>query len=113
MADTPSRVRKFSTAVGDDAIRFSDDILIAPALGKEESGLMSAYTSVLRAGTRADLPAPYAEVWVVLNGMLRVGSADAAVTAEAGDLVYVPVQTPGTVEAIEDTTMVCVSAPAH
>ena len=37
----------------------------------------------------------------------------AAVTVLAGDYVHVPEQTPGIVEAIEDTTMVCVSVPAH
>jgi quercetin dioxygenase-like cupin family protein len=113
MTVTPSRARKFSSAVGDDAIRFSDHILIAPALDKDQGGPMSAYTSVLRTGAQADLPAPYAEVWVVLSGTLRVGAADEAVTVRAGEFVHVPEQAPGTVEALEDTTMVCVSVPAH
>jgi quercetin dioxygenase-like cupin family protein len=113
MAVTPSRVRRFSSAIGDDAVRFGDRILIAPALGKEAGSSMSAYTSFLYAGARADLAASYAEVWVVLSGALRVGAERDAATVRAGDFVHVPEQAPGVVEALEDTTMVCVSVPAH
>ena len=113
MAATPSRARRFSSAIGDDAVRFGDRILIAPALDKEAGRSMSAYTSFLHAGARADLPAPYAEVWVVLSGAIRVGAASDAVTVRAGDFVHVPERTSGVVEALEDTTMVCVSVPAH
>jgi len=45
MAVTPSRTRRFSSAIGDAAVRFGDRILIAPAVGKEASRSMSAYTS--------------------------------------------------------------------
>lgn len=113
MADTPPRARRFSSAIGDDAVRSGDRILIAPALGAEAGGSMSAYTASFSAGARADLPAPYAEVWVVLGGALRVGAGSDAVTVRAGDFVHVPEQTPGVVEALEDTTLVCVSVPAH
>ncbi|MBE1491865.1 cupin domain-containing protein [Plantactinospora soyae] len=110
---TPPRARRFSSAIGDDAVRFGDRILIAPALSKEVGRSMSAYTAFLYAGARADLPASYAEVWVVLSGALRVGTDSEAVTVSAGDFVHVPEQAPGVVEALEDTTMVCVSVPAH
>ncbi|CAM3972709.1 cupin [Kibdelosporangium persicum] len=113
MAVPPSHARKFTSTIGPDAIRFGDGIVIAPALGKHESEAMSAYTSFFRKGARADLPAPYAELWVVLSGALRVGAASEAVTVRAGDFVHVPEQAPGMVEALEDTTMVCVSVPAH
>lgn len=113
MTAPAARARAFSTAIGDDAIRFSDHILIAPGLSKEEGGSMSAYTSVFRAGATADLPAPYAEVWVVLSGAIRVGAGDDAVTVRTGEYVHVPEQAPGIVEALEDTTMVCVATPAH
>jgi uncharacterized RmlC-like cupin family protein len=114
MAGTPPRARRFSSVIGDDAVRFGDRILIAPALGGGEAGgSMSAYTAFFYAGARADLPAPYAEVWVVLGGALRVGAGSDAVTVRAGDFVHVPEQTPGVVEALEDTTLVCVSVPAH
>lgn len=108
-----SQARKFSSEVGEDAIRFTDDIVIAPALHKEESEEMSAYTAHFGAGANADLPAPYAEMWVVLSGALRVGAGEDAVTVHAGDLVHVPEQAPGSVEALADTTVVCVSVPAH
>lgn len=113
MAITPPRPRRFSSAIGDDALRFGDRILITPALGKEDGGSMSAYTSFFQAGACADLPAPYAEVWVVLRGVLRLGVGNDAVTVRSGDFVHVPEQAPGVVEAIEDTTLVCVSVPAH
>lgn len=113
MAVTPSRPRRFSSAIGNDAVRFGDGILIAHALGKEASRAMGAYTSFFSAGARADLPASYAEVWVVLSGALQVGAWSDAVAVRAGDFVHVPEQAPGVVEALEDTTMVCVSVPAH
>jgi quercetin dioxygenase-like cupin family protein len=113
MTGTPPRPRRFSATIGEDAVRFGDSILIAPALDKETGGSMSAYPAFFHAGARADLPAPYAEVWVVLSGALRVGADGDAVTVRTGDFVHVPEQTPGVVEALEDTTMVCVSVPAH
>lgn len=113
MAVPPSRIRSFSSTIGDDAVRFSDEILIAPALDKETGGSMSAYTSFFHAGARADLPAPYAEVWVVLSGALRMGTEFDAVTVRTGDFVHVPEQAPGFVDALDETTMVCVSVPAH
>jgi hypothetical protein len=35
---TPPRVRRFSSAIGDDAIRFGDGILIAPPSAKRQAG---------------------------------------------------------------------------
>lgn len=113
MIAQPSPARRFGTELGENAIRFSDDIVIAPAIGKDEGLPLSAYTTFLRAGATADLPAPYTELWVVLSGAVRVGEPGQAVTVRAGDFVHVPEQAPGHVEALEDTTMVCVSVPAH
>ncbi|KXK62670.1 cupin [Micromonospora rosaria] len=110
---TSLQVRRFSSTIGDAAVRFGDRILIAPGLGKEAGRSMSAYTSFLYAGASADLLASYSEIWVVLCGALRVGAGSDAITVHAGDFVHVPEQAPGVVEAIEDTTMVCVSVPAH
>ena len=113
MAATPPQARRFSSAFSNDAARFSDRILIAPAIGEEDGASMSAYTAFFRAGASADLPASYEEVWVVLSGALRVGAEQDAVTVRAGDFVHVPEQAPGIVVALEDTTTVCVSVPAH
>ncbi|PMR62381.1 cupin [Verrucosispora sp. ts21] len=113
MSDTSTRVSRYSSVIGNDAVRFDDRILVAPGLSKEVGRSMSAYTAFFAAGARADLPAPYAEVWVVISGALRVGAEGDAVTVRSGDFVHVPQQAPGTVEALEDTTMVCVSVPAH
>jgi ethanolamine utilization protein EutQ (cupin superfamily) len=112
--DPPPQARRFSSVIGDDAVHSGDGrISVAPALTADEGQPMSAYTAFFRAGARADLPAPYAEIWVVLSGVLRVGTAGDAVTARAGDVVHVPEQAPGTVEALEDARLVCVSVPAH
>jgi len=113
MTAKPPKPRRFSSVMGDDAVRFGDHIFIAPALGKNDGGSMSAYTAFFDAGARAELPASYAEVWVVLHGVLRVGAETDAVTVHAGDYVHVPEETPGAVEALEDSTIVCVSVPAH
>lgn len=110
MADPSPRPRRFSSVIGDDA---TDPILVAPALTAEDGGPMSAYAAFFRAGARADLPASCAEVWVVVRGALRVGAEDDPVTVRAGDFVHVPERTPGVVEALEDTALVCVSVPAH
>jgi mannose-6-phosphate isomerase-like protein (cupin superfamily) len=110
---TAAQVRKFSSAISDDAVRFGDRMLIVPALDAGASRSMSAYTAFFGAGARADLPASYEEMWVVLSGALRVGDEVDAVTVRAGDFVHVPEQAPGVVEALEDTTMVCVSVPPH
>ena len=113
MNDTPSRVQRFTSVCGDTTVRFADGIHITPALGKESGASMGAYTAEFRAEASADLPAPYAEVWVVLSGAIRVGAGTDSVTVRTGEFVHVPEQAPGRVEAIEDTTMVCVSVPAH
>jgi quercetin dioxygenase-like cupin family protein len=114
MGNTPSHARKFSSVIGDDAIHFGEpQISIAPAITKDEGQPLSAYTSFFRVGAKADLPAPYAEIWVVLSGALRVGTASDAVTVQAGDFVHVPEQAPGAVEALEDTRLICISVPAH
>jgi quercetin dioxygenase-like cupin family protein len=113
MPHEPSGPRRFSSGVGDDVRRSDEQILVVPALGAEDGGPVSAYTAHFRAGARADLPAPYTEVWVVISGALRVGTSTDSVTVRAGEFVHVPEQAPGAVEALADTTLVCVSAPAH
>ncbi|MFF1670323.1 hypothetical protein ACFVWN_11380 [Nocardiopsis flavescens] len=111
--DTPPRVRGFGPGTGGDAVRFGGGIRIAPGVEAAEGGPLSTYTAFFAAGARADLPAPYTEVWVVLAGALRVGEGAGAATVRSGDHVHVPEHAPGTVEALEDTTVVCVSVPAH
>ncbi len=106
-------VQVFDSTIGDDAIRFGERILIAPGLDKDANASMSAYTSFLAAGAVAELPAPYEEIWVVLCGQLRVGDPNDAVIARTGHFVHIPEQAPGVVEAIDDTTIVCISVPAH
>ncbi|MEU5963674.1 hypothetical protein ABZ777_20935 [Micromonospora parva] len=113
MPDPSARTRRFSSTISDDGVRFDDRILVGPGFRDEASGPMSAYPAFFARGARADLPAAYAEVWVVISGALRVGAGDDAVTVRSGDFVHVPEQAPGTVEALEDTTVVCVSVPAH
>lgn len=106
MTASPGRARRFRSGIGDDAVQFSDDITLTPALSKEDGGAMSAYSVFFRAGAVAELPAPYSEIWVVLSGLLRVGTEGDFVTAQSGDFVHIPEQAPGNVEALEDTTLV-------
>lgn len=113
MTSMPSRARRFSSAIGDDAVRFGDRILICPRPRHGGRRVDERLHLDFSAGARADLPAPYAEVWVVLSGTLRVGTESDVVTVGAGDFVHVQEQTAGVVEALEDTTMVCVSVPPH
>lgn len=114
MNETTSRVRAFGTDANDRTIRFGDRrILVTPAIEKADGGPLSAYSATFGRGERADLPAPYEEVWVVMRGALRIRGGGIDVVVRAGEFVQVPEQSPGTVEAIEDTVLVCVSVPAH
>ncbi len=113
MPDSPVRPRRFSSTIGNDRVRFDDRILVGQGFRDEVGRSMSAYPAFFAVGARADLPAAYAEVWVVLSGTFRVGAGGDAVTARAGDFVHVPEQAAGIVEALEDTIVVCVSVPAH
>lgn len=113
MTVQPPRVRKFSSAIDENATRFDDRIVILPGLDKTIGRSMSAYTAFLQVGARADLTASYAEIWVVLSGSLRIGTGTDAVTAQSGDYLHIPEQTAGEIEALEETTIVCVSVPAH
>ncbi|QOR69857.1 DUF861 domain-containing protein [Ruania alkalisoli] len=88
-------------------------IEISPGVRVEEGLPFSAYSAHFGAGETAQLPASYEEVWVVVSGQLRIRSDGLEVVAGAGDYVYVPRDSPGVVDAMEATTLVCVSVPAH
>lgn len=106
--------RVFSFANDNGWTRFGEqEIYINMAVEKIEGRPLSAYSAAFGCGERAELPAPYDEIWVVFHGRIRVGDRDNVVEAKAGDYVHVPEQTPGEVVAMEDTHIVCVSAPAH
>jgi ethanolamine utilization protein EutQ (cupin superfamily) len=89
------------------------DIRVGPVIGKEEGGPLSAYYARFGAGTRAPLPAPYTEVWIVVSGAVTLHTPGGAVTAGPGDMLHVPEDSPGELEATEDTELACVSVPAH
>lgn len=106
--------RVFSTLDEERTIQFGEQaIFISPTVEKSDGRPLSAYTAFFNRGERAELPAPYDEVWVVLHGRIRVGKGSDAVEACAGEYVHVPESTPGEVLVVEDTKMVCVAAPAH
>lgn len=113
--DNPTPVvRAFDTAPSDRATQVGDrQIFITPAVEKSEGGPMSAYSATFGRGERADLPAPYDEVWVVIHGRLLIRSGDTDITVGPGEFLHVPENSPGQVEATEDTALVCVSVPAH
>jgi ethanolamine utilization protein EutQ (cupin superfamily) len=112
-ATTPP-VRCFSPGGESGPVRFGDRrIVITPAVEAAEGGPLSTYSAFFGAGERADLPAPYDEVWVVIRGRIVVGETGRMVSAAAGDHLHVPRDSPGQVEAIEDTELICISVPAH
>lgn len=88
-------------------------IAIAQAVAKEDGGDLSAYFARLGKNETADLPVPYAEIWVVMSGALTLHSGGETFTAGAGEVLHVPADTPGEVVVEADTELVCVSVPAH
>jgi quercetin dioxygenase-like cupin family protein len=111
---TPT-VRAFTIAAeSGENIQFGDrQIVITPAVKASEGGRLSAYSATFGRGEKADLPAPYEEVWIVIDGQLRIRSDDTVTTARTGDYLHIPDNTPGQVEATEKTVLVCVSVPGH
>ena len=114
MSTTTPAVRRFNPGGENGPLRFGDRrIVMTPAVEAAEGGPLSTYSAFFGAGERADLPAPYDEVWVVIRGHIVVGEPGREVSAVAGDHVHVPRDSPGEVEAIEETELVCISVPAH
>ena len=115
MTESTPRVRVFDSAVESSASLWLGEgrIVITPAVEAAEGESLSAYSARFARGTRAELPAPYQEVWVVISGLLRLCSAGAVVTAGPGQFLHVPQDAPGHVEALEATVLVSVSVPAH
>lgn len=114
MSTVIPRVRKFPPPDGPGPIQLGDRrIHLTPAVERSEGGPLSAYSAFFGQGERADLPAPYEEIWVVLAGRIAVESHAHPIVANAGDFLHVPQHTPGAVVAMEDTRLVCISVPAH
>lgn len=88
-------------------------ITIFPAITKAGGLDFSTYFASFGASETADLPAPYAEIWVVLTGTLSLFSNGRTVVANQGEMLHVPQDTPGTVTALVPTTLACISFPAH
>lgn len=115
MTEGPTPMRTFDSAVASSASRQLGErsIVITPAVEATEGGPLSAYSARFGAGERAELPAPYEEVWIVISGLLRLGPAGAETTVGPGQFVHVPEHSPGHVEAVEATVLVSVSVPPH
>lgn len=114
MSTTTPPVRRFAPGGEGGPLRFGDRrIVMTPAVEAAEGGPLSTYSVFFGAGERADLPAPYDEVWVVMRGQIVVGEEGRRVSAVAGDHLHVPRESPGEVEAIEDSELICISVPEH
>src|SRR5690606_9704833 len=112
--DPTFAVRRFDTATSNRAIQLGDhQIFMTPAVEKSDGRPLSAYSATFGRGERADLPAPFEEVRVVIHGRLLIRGGDQDLMVGPGEFVHVPENSPGEVEAIEDTTLVSVSVPAH
>lgn len=107
------KLRKFTTANAGWEAFPGKAIAMAQAVGQDEGGGFSAYFARLGQGEVADLPAAYAEIWVVMSGALTLHSGGETITAGAGEVLHVPVDTPGTVVVDADAELVCVSVPGH
>lgn len=105
--------RVFDTSRRHPTTRLGEGITLTAGVTAGEGGAFSTYTARFAAAERAPLPAPYAEVWVVLSGALRIGPPGEEVQAVAGQYLHVPEHSPGHVEAIETTVIIAVSVPAH
>lgn len=110
-----SAVRRFETTEGArHSQRLGDhDITLTPAVQASEGGPLSAYSARFGRGERAELPAPYEEVWVIIRGRLRICSEGSVLLVGVGQYVHVREDSPGQVEALEETVLVSVSVPAH
>lgn len=115
MTTSRSAVRRFdTTASTGHSQRLGDhDITITSAVEASEGGPLSAYSARFGPGERAELPASYHEVWVIVRGRLRILSGDSVLVVGVGQYVHVPEDSPGEVEALEETVLVSVSVPAH
>lgn len=115
MTTNRAAVRRFETTedAGPSQRLGGHDITLTPAVEASEGGPLSAYSARFGPGERAELPAPYDEVWVILRGLLRILSRGSVLLVGAGQYVHVPEGSPGQVEALEETVLVSVSAPAH
>lgn len=114
MPEQEGTVRRFTSAGIEDWQSLGDHrIQLGPVIEKAEGGPLSAYYARFGAGETAPLPAPYAEVWVVVAGAVSVHTRGRTVSAGPGDILHVPENSPGEVRADEDTELACVSVPAH
>jgi ethanolamine utilization protein EutQ (cupin superfamily) len=114
MAERVGKVRRFSASTIDGWYKMGDfNIHLGPAIEKSEGGPLSAYFARFGKGEIADLPAPYAEIWVIIKGGLTIRDGDLEVSARAGEFLHVPTESPGQVVADGDTELVCVSVPGH
>lgn len=104
-----------------DAVRDAGEQLAAAAQRHGVAGIDGELTtadgltisrSALVRGERHALPDAREEVWVVLRGGLRFTTLAGVTSAEARGAVHVPENTPGYVEAAEDTELVRVSVLA-
>lgn len=114
MSSGSEQVRAFTHPHGAGSARLGDHrIHLIPAVEVSEGRGFSAYSAFFAQGERADLPAPYEEVWVVVAGEITVDSGSEVLTVTAGGFLHVPQNSPGEVAATCDTVLVSVSIPGH
>lgn len=90
-----SKLRKFTKAGLGWQTFPGKSIAIAHAVTKNEGGSLSAYFARRGKGEVADLPVPYAEIWVMMSGALTLHSGGETITAGQGEVLHVPMDTPG------------------
>ena len=104
------QVRSFNSPI--DWHQFGDkQIFVGEAVDEDFGYQMAVAFAQFAAGEGDPLPAPYDEVWVVTDGALTVHGDGYTVRAQKGDLVHVPLGSPGSVEADEELELVLTSHP--
>ncbi|QDB80475.1 hypothetical protein FHE66_07700 [Georgenia sp. 311] len=88
--------------------RAAQDHRVTLGEAPEADGL-AVRTGLLRAGDRVGLAAADEEIWVVVDGHVELLTTRADLAARTGDVLHVPVNTPGHLVAVTDTRFVAVA----
>lgn len=64
-------------------------------------------------GTKSDFDFAYDEVCIVIKGRCQVRSMSGVVTANPGEVIYLPAHLPGTFEALDEMELVYVASSPY
>lgn len=114
-AQALNAVTKFSAATAKDWMEWSG-IRLADVVNEDETAgvkLGAVGFSHAPKGSRSTFIFAYDEVLVVTKGRCRVESGDGVVTAQPGEVIYLPAGVPGIFEAVDDVELVYVASSPY